>query len=39
MAHDIAAVLFDIGGVLVALDGVPTLSRLLGVALPNEGQP
>jgi glucose-1-phosphatase len=37
MADKIAGVLFDIGGVLVALDGVPSLARFLGVDENHEG--
>ncbi len=31
MSMPVSGVLFDIGGVLVSLDGVPSLSRLLGI--------
>ena len=36
MGHKIAGILFDIGGVLVALDGAPSISKLLGVEPQNE---
>ena len=36
MRHTIAGILFDINGVLVALDGVPSVARLLGVQPEHE---
>ena len=36
MSHKIAGILFDIGGVLVALDGAPTMAKLIGVEPQNE---
>ncbi len=36
MNAPVAGVLFDIGGVLVALDGIPALTRLLGLAESRE---
>lgn len=36
MSHKIAGILFDLGGVLVALDGVPSMVKLLGVQPKHE---
>jgi glucose-1-phosphatase len=36
MGHKIAGILFDIGGVLVALDGAPTMAKLIGVEPQHE---
>ena len=36
MGHRIEGILFDIGGVLVALDGVACMAKLLGVAAEHE---
>jgi glucose-1-phosphatase len=36
MSHKIAGIIFDINGVLVALDGVPSMARLLGIQPDHE---